>query len=164
MALTIFVLVLIAAGLFVAAWLRGDGSHARGLRLGVGLLYRYLPLLLLAFAAAGLLQVVLPAEVVSGWLGTEAGWRGIVIGSVAGMLIPGGPYISFPIIASVMKSGAGMGTVVAMVTSWALLNPTKYPFELALLGPRFTAVRIIVVCVMPLIAGFLAQLLFAGLL
>lgn len=161
MALTVLVLVLIAAGLFAIAWRRANGSHITGLRLGAIQLYRYLPLTFLTFVAASLLEVVLPAWVFSAWLGPEAGWRAIVVGSVVGMLIPGGPYISFPIIATLMRNGASTGAVVAMVVSWALLNPTKYPFELALLGSRFTIVRIAVTLPMPLIAGFLAQLFFA---
>jgi uncharacterized membrane protein YraQ (UPF0718 family) len=79
-----------------------------------------------------------------------------------GAVIPGGPYISFPIIATLMRNGASKGAVVAMVASRALLNPTKYPFEFALHGSRFTIVRIAVSLPMPLIAGFPAQLFLPG--
>jgi uncharacterized membrane protein YraQ (UPF0718 family) len=151
-----------AAFLFVCAYRRGDGCHRRGILIGATSLLNYIPLLILAFIAAGLVQVVIPAHVVNTWLGPEAGWRGILIGTVAGGLIPGGPYVSFPLIASVYRSGAGLGTVVALVTSWALLNPSKLPFELALLGPRFTLARISLVVFLPPLSGFLAQLLFAS--
>ncbi|EEG79057.1 permease [Dethiobacter alkaliphilus] len=164
MTTTILILAALALALFIAALRRKDGSHTEGLASGAKLFYSYLPLLLLAFLAAGLLQVALPPELISGWLGAEAGWRGILIGSFSGMLVAAGPYVSFPIFASIMQGGAGIGTVVALVTSWSLLTFSKLPFELAVLGPKFTVVRITIVILMPPIAGFLAHIFFAGIL
>ena len=161
---TILILAALALALFIVAFRRKDGSHKKGLVSGAKLFYSYLPLLLLAFLAAGLLQVALPPELVSGWLGAEAGWRGILIGSASGMLVAAGPYVSFPIFASILQGGAGIGTIVALVTSWSLMTFSKLPFELAILGPRFTMARISIVILMPVIAGFLAHIFFAGIL
>ncbi|MDW7651772.1 MAG: permease [Bacillota bacterium] len=158
----VLILTLLALVLFLLAVHRKDGSHTKGLLVGAGIFRAYLPLLLLAFLAAGLLQVVLPTELVQQWLGVEAGWRGILIGSAAGMLVAAGPYVAFPIFATILQSGAGIGTAVALVTSWCLMNLTKIPFETALLGPRFTAARISIVILMPVIAGFIAQFFFAA--
>ena len=134
---TVLILIALSLALFFIALKRQDGSHKEGVVIGARLLYNYLPLLLLAFLAAGLLQVALPAEVVRNWLGAEAGFRGILIGSVAGMFIAAGPYVAFPIFASIMLSGAGIGTAVALLTSWSLMTFSKLPFEIAILGPRF---------------------------
>ena len=158
---TILILAALAFALFLVALRRRDGSHKKGIIIGAGLLWSYLPLLFLAFLAAGLIQVVLPAEMVQNWLGAESGWRGIVIGSVTGMLIAAGPYVAYPIFASVLLGGAGMGTSVALITSWSLLNLSKLPFEVALLGPRFSGARISLMIFMPVIAGFLAHIFFS---
>lgn len=156
------ILAVLATALYIAALRRKDGSHKKGLLIGAGIFRTYLPLLLLAFIAAGLLQVALPTALVQQWLGAEAGWRGIVIGSAAGMLVAAGPYVAFPIFASILQSGAGIGTAVALITSWCVMNLTKVPFETALLGPRFTAARFSIVILMPVLAGFLAHFLFSG--
>ena len=162
MTTTVLILVALAFGLFLAAWRRRDESHKKGLLIGARLFKSYFPLLVLAFLAAGLIQVVLPAELVKAWLGAEAGWRGIMIGSFTGFLVAAGPYVAFPIFASVLQSGAGIGTSVALITSWSLLSLAKLPFEIAMLGPRFSLARISLIFFMPVVAGFLAQLLFPG--
>jgi len=121
-----------------------------------------LPILLLAFIVAGLIQVAVPPEIMTKWLGTEAGWRGVFIGTIAGALIPGGPYVSFPIIAAMFHAGASIGTAVALITGWAMLSIGQLPFEYALIGPRFMAMRLLVVAVTPPIAGVAAQYVFGG--
>lgn len=164
MTTSILILSVLAVSLFFVALRRGDESHKKGIVIGAKLFWSYIPLLLLAFLIAGLIQVVLPADLVRSWLGEEAGWRGIVIGSFTGFLVAAGPYVAFPIFASILHSGAGIGTAVALITSWSLMNLAKLPFEVALLGPRFSLARISLILIMPVIAGFLAQLFFPGIL
>lgn len=56
---------------------------------------RLVPALILAgLILAGLLQVVIPQEIVARYFGREAGFKGIVIASFAGMLTPGGPMVN----------------------------------------------------------------------
>src|ERR1044071_9142997 len=47
--------------------------------------------LLLGFALAGLVDVLVPTEVRVKWLGAERAGRGILVGWAAGLAIPGGP-------------------------------------------------------------------------
>ncbi|MFW0860548.1 MAG: permease [Dethiobacter sp.] len=164
MADTVWILILLVVALFLFAMKRKDNSHKKGIRIGAKMFYSYLPVLALAFLAAGLLEVLLPAALVQYWLGAEAGWRGILIGSGAGMLVAAGPYVSFPIFASIAHSGAGIGTTVALITSWSLMSLSKLPFETVLLGTRFTFARFSLVLLIPVVAGFLAQFLFNGII
>ncbi|MEM4719063.1 MAG: hypothetical protein QW330_03300, partial [Nitrososphaerota archaeon] len=56
-------------------------------------------------------------ESVERWIRlAESGLKGILIGTIAGGLAPGGPYVNLPLAAALLKSGAGMGTMVAFVT------------------------------------------------
>jgi len=109
---------------------------------------------------SGLLQVAVPPELIQSWLGEGSGWKGIMIGGLAGALIPGGPYVSFPIIASIFHAGASLGTIVAFITGWAMLGIGQLPFEIALIGPKFLLVRISLVFTIPFIAGWMATLIF----
>lgn len=155
-------LILSGMGL-VLFWLarrRGDGSHWRGLGKGWSMGLHLLPLLACAFVLAGLIQVALPPAMIQSWLGEGSGLRGIVIGTIAGALIAGGPYVSFPVIASIYQAGAGLGTTVAMISGWALLGLGQLPFELSIIGPRFTLVRLSVASITPICAGIMAELIF----
>ena len=84
------VMGVVAITLGVFAYLRGDGSHLQGLGEGGKLLLMILPLLFFAFAVAGFIRVMVPVEVISRWVGGESGFRGIMIGCIAGALTPGG--------------------------------------------------------------------------
>jgi uncharacterized membrane protein YraQ (UPF0718 family) len=137
------------------------GACRDGWRLGRRNLVRYLPLLGLVFTISALLQVLLPPDLIRAWLGDASGWRGLVIGSVAGALIPSGPYVTFPIVISLYGAGAGAGTAVAMLTGWSLWNVGKLPYEASLLGPKFTLLRYALTLPFPLLAGFLARV-FTG--
>jgi uncharacterized membrane protein YraQ (UPF0718 family) len=162
MIISISILFIFTAVLLVIAYRRGDDTHVRGLRAGRRMLTGVIPLLLLAFVVAGLIQVAIPPEIFRSWLSEEAGWKGIFSGTVVGMLIPGGPYITFPIIAAIFHAGAGIGTTVSIITGWAMLGVGQISFELALIGPRFMAVRLCTVFIIPPLAGVAAQYFFGG--
>src|SRR5690242_19687501 len=59
--------------------------------------------LLLGFIFAGLADVLIPQPLLSRWLGSERPGQGILVGWAVGLLIPGGPYLVFPILAGLFK-------------------------------------------------------------
>jgi uncharacterized membrane protein YraQ (UPF0718 family) len=152
----------LALGLLLYAWRRGDGSHRSGLVLGWQTLRRTLSLLLVAFAIVGYVDVLAPQDLVRAWIGPDSGWRGLLVGEAAGMLLPGGPYVVFPLIATLYQAGAGLGPVLSMITSWATLALLSVSFELPFLGWRFTAVRLGLALAFPPLVGLMGLLLFSG--
>jgi hypothetical protein len=88
-------LTILAAILLLYAWQRNDGSHRRGIVLGWQTLRRTLPLLLVAFAIVGYVNVLSPQNLVQAWLGPDSGWTGLLLAEGLGMLLPGGPYVVF---------------------------------------------------------------------
>ncbi|GAB4387997.1 MAG: hypothetical protein Kow0025_04740 [Thermodesulfovibrionales bacterium] len=152
-----FALALVAAGLA-----RGRGEHLEGLRAAAAMTLEILPLLLFAFVIAGMVQALLPSEHLSRWIGAESGLRGILIGTVAGGLSPGGPFVSLPLAAGLLRAGAGVGTMVAYLTGWSLLAVSRLPMEVGVLGWKFTAIRLASTCLFPPLAGLLAHALFGG--
>jgi len=152
------VMAVIALVLFVIAWSRGQGEHVTGIRSAMMLTLQVAPLLVCAFLVAGFIQVLLPQDLINRWVGAEAGMRGILMGTLAGGLTPGGPYVSLPIVAGLIRAGAGTGTMVAFLTSWSLWAVARLPMEIGILGWRFTAVRLLSTALFPPIAGMLANI------
>ncbi len=150
----------LAAGLLAFAWRRGDGSHRTGVEQGWRLLLRTLPLLIVAFVIIGYVDVLAPQRLVQGWIGPGSGWPGIVWAEAAGMALPGGPYVVFPLVATLYHAGAAIGPAVAMITAWAMNALLTISFELPFLGWRFTAVRWGLGLFFPVLAGAAAQALF----
>jgi uncharacterized membrane protein YraQ (UPF0718 family) len=152
----------LAMALLLFGYFRGEGEHITGMKSALSLTLTILPLLVFAFIVAGMVQVLLPKEVVSKWVGVESGMRGIAIGTVAGALTPGGPFVSLPIVAGLLHSGASIGTMVAFLTGWSLLAFARLPMEVGILGWKFTMIRLACTFFLPPIAGLVAQTFFSG--
>lgn len=151
----------IAIILFIIAYKKGTGVHIAGIKLGIEMFLSVFILLIASFTVAGLVQVLVPKELISKWLGESAGLKGIMIGCFAGAITPGGPYTSFPIVAALYKSGAGIGVMVGYVTAWSLWAVARLPFEISLIGPKFTLIRVLSTLIFPPIAGIVAQAFFS---
>lgn len=152
----------LALVLLTVGYVKGNGEHINGVKYAFGMTVEILPLLVFAFIIAGMVQVLLPQEAVSKWVGEESGIRGILIGSVAGGLCPGGPFVSLPIAAGLMRSGAGLGTMVAFITGWSLYAVSRLPMEVGILGWKFTFIRLASTLIFPPVAGFVANAVFGG--
>ncbi|HOF38821.1 MAG TPA: permease [Candidatus Hydrogenedentes bacterium] len=150
----------LAAVLLLAGYMRGEGQHLEGLRSALIMTITVLPLLLFAFVVAGMVQALVPTEIIARWVGAESGLRGIAIGTVAGGLAPGGPYVSLPIAAALVRSGASTGTMVAFLTAWSLWAVARLPMEVGILGWQLMLARIASTFFFPPIAGLIAQFFF----
>jgi len=151
----------IAIALVIAGIFRRQGQHITGLKAALEMTIQILPLLIFAFIIAGMVQVLVPNEFLARWIGQESGLRGIFIGTVAGGIMPGGPYVSLPIAGGLLKSGASIGTMVAFITGWSLWAIGRLPMEIGILGWKVTFIRLACTFFFPPIAGLLANLLFS---
>jgi uncharacterized membrane protein YraQ (UPF0718 family) len=154
---TTLVLTVAAAILLTVALRQGHGLAVAGLSAAGRTLWRNLALLLLSFMIAGLAQVLMPKELITRWLGAQAGVRGVLIGCVLGGLVPGAPYAVFPLVAALYQGGAGLGSVVGFVSGWSLWSIQRLPVEMALIDPKAALVRYATTFVVPPLAGLLAD-------
>jgi uncharacterized membrane protein YraQ (UPF0718 family) len=152
----------IAAVLLYIGYQRGGGEHVVGLKSAGNLLLQILPLLIFAFIVGGMIQILVPNEIISKWVGAESGFRGLLIGSAIGSIMPGGPYVSMPVIAGLLRTGASIGTMVALITAWSLIAIARLPMEVGILGWKFALIRMACVFFFPPIAGFIANRLFSS--
>ena len=117
--------------------------------------------LALGFLLAGLIEVLIPQPVLSRWLGGERMGQGILIGWVAGLLMPGGPYVFFPIAANLLRNGAAPAPLITLLTAKTLVSPIRtLTYEAPLLGWPLTLARFIPGVLLPPVMGILGQWLF----
>lgn len=120
-----------------------------------------LPNLCLGFLLAGFLHVLLPGSIIGQWMGPDTGFKGLLVGSFAGMITPGGPFTQFPILASFLSKGAGVGPVCAYITAWGLIGLSRFlVWELPILGPKVASVRFLVSLGIPPLIGWLGGTLY----
>ena len=55
------------------------GLHFEGIKKAVGMTIKMMPLLLIGFLVAGLIQVLMPKELLIKWLGSGSDFKGAVI-------------------------------------------------------------------------------------
>ncbi len=153
------IMAVIAITLTVIAYLKGDGTHIVGAKAAYKMGLGILPLLIFAFITAAMVTQLLPKDLLTKWVGAESGFRGIMIGTLAGAITPGGPYVSMPIAAGLLKGGAGVGTMVAFLTSWSLWAVARLPMDIGIMGWHFTAIRLASVIFFPPLAGVFANII-----
>lgn len=163
MLLPTVVLGVLALALVLIGYHRGQGEHIAGLKAGGDLLLQVLPLLVFAMIVAGMAPLLVPRQLLLKWVGAASGMRGILIGTVAGGLAPGGPYVSLPLVVVLLQAGASIGTVVAFLTGWSLWALSRLPMEVAIVGYKVTLIRLATTFFFPPIAGWLALTFFGGL-
>ncbi len=155
------VLWIITLTLLLFSWKKGADTVKQGTQLAWSTTKKNGLLIILAFIIAGFFNILSPEKLVTAWIGPDTGWQGIISAEFLGTLLPGGPYVVFPIIAILVQAGAGLGPVISLITSWSTQSLLTISFELPFMGWRFTAIRWTIGLLIPLIAGFTA-ILFWG--
>jgi uncharacterized membrane protein YraQ (UPF0718 family) len=70
--------------------------------------WRILPMFCVALPMAAFLSELVPADIATEWLGDDSGLQGIMLASFAGGIMPGGPFVTFPLVITFSKAGAGV--------------------------------------------------------
>jgi uncharacterized membrane protein YraQ (UPF0718 family) len=135
------------------AWKGGEAA----LRLFIDIL----PALLAGFLLGGMVQVLVPKEWVALWAGEQSGFRGLTLATVAGALTPGGPFVQFPLVASLWQAGAGVGPITAYLISWTLLGINKlFVWEVPMMGWRYTIAKTLACLAAPMLLGWFASWIY----
>ena len=159
---SLLLLVGAAVVLAVVAWVKDPGLPWLGAKSGFSMLWFILPRLIPALVLAGLVQVLVPQEVVSRHFGRQGGLRAILIATLAGVLTPGGPMVSVPFMVALAHSGAAMAPLVAYMTSWSLFGMQRIiAWEAPLMGWHFVLVRVVPSLAFPVLAGWLVHVYYA---
>jgi uncharacterized protein len=156
----IFLLAVLAAVAALAHWRGGSAAVTQGFGEGWATLVRFGPMIVVSFLAAGFADQLIPPEWVRAQLGADSGLRGIALATGVGIVTPAGPFVSMPVAAAMIRTGAGAGPVVAFLSSWSLLAIHRLiAWEVPILGWRFAIVRYATCAALPFVAGFAARAL-----
>lgn len=141
------------------AYTRGDDSFRKGLTRGLEQFIIIVPRMICALIAAEFLAMLIPTEFISQFLGDDAGFVAILIGSLTGLIVPSGPVISFSIAATFANAGASIPAVIAFLTAWSIFSAHRILiYEIPLMGMSFLRIRLLAVLVLPVTSGLLTLL------
>jgi uncharacterized membrane protein YraQ (UPF0718 family) len=153
------VIVTLAVSAAATVYVRRGREHFLAiLETDISLLVDMLPKVLAGCLIGAFITLLLPREVVSRWVGSESGFLGILIATIVGAILPGGPFTIYPLAGAFLAIGADAGAAVAFVTSWTLLGYNRaVVWELPFFGLDFVTWRILLSLPLPVIAGLLAR-------
>lgn len=154
----IILLVIACAAAIAVAWLKGPMRVVEIAASYLGFLAVLSPKILCGFFIAASVPILVPREVFSRWLGSESGWRGLAIASVAGGLVPGGPMMVFPLAVGFRTAGATTATLITFVSAWCLygINRTVI-WEMSFLHIDFVLQRVLICLPIPMLLGLVAS-------
>jgi uncharacterized membrane protein YraQ (UPF0718 family) len=100
-----------------------------------------LPQFLSIIVIIGLVLAVLSPQEISRLIGEQSGGIGIVVAAIIGSvtLIPG--FVTFPLAAALLKSGAGFMQIVVFISTSMMVGVVTAPVEVQYFGRRTTYIR-----------------------
>lgn len=152
--LSVVALLTVLAGF---AHRRADVSHTAVAEQAWAQIAPLLIRLPIALVAASFLAELMPQALFARWMGETAGATGILIASLIGGFLPGGPMVAFPLILVLERAGAGTPPLIALLTAWSCLAVHRtLAFELPTLGWGFVWRRWVATFTLAPLAGFTA--------
>ncbi len=143
-------------------WRRDPAAVGQGARFALGTLKGVLPVMLLALPMAGFLTVLVPEHFAAALFGPQTGLQGHLLATLVGAFIPGGPFVSFPVVLALWNSGAGPAQMVTLISAWSVLAVNRVlVWEAPLMGWRFVLLRLVTGFWLPLASGLLAEAMLA---
>jgi hypothetical protein len=146
------------AALGFMAWRRGRTVLVSSAREGAMDFINIVPRIALGVIGSGYIAAIIPPQVITGWLGPNSGWSGVLAAVIAGAATPGGPVVGFSIGAVALKSGGGAPQVIAYVVAWALFAFQRLIlWEIPFMPARFVWFRAAVSVPFPFLAAAIAM-------
>lgn len=110
-----------------------------------------------AFVLIGLFEVWARRETVEKHLGESADARGYLWSILLAATTVGGTFVAFPVANALYHKGARYSMIITYVTSASLVMIPMSIMEAAILGPLFTAVRILVSLPLVIVGSILVE-------
>ena len=100
-----------------------------------------LPQFLSIIIIIGVMLAVLSPNAISGLIGQQSGWIGLVIASLIGSitLIPG--FVAFPLAAALLENGAGFMQIAVFISTLMMVGIVTIPVEIKYFGKKATVLR-----------------------
>jgi uncharacterized membrane protein YraQ (UPF0718 family) len=96
------------------------------------------------FLLLGFLDVWVPKETMTRFMGPGSGLKGISLAIFIGSAAAGPLYGAFPVAAVFMRKGVSFRNILIFIGAWSTTKIPMFLFELAALGPKFAWTRLIV--------------------
>ena len=135
------ILYALAAILLVVSFVKDKAKTKKALMKAWKVFEKILPEFLIVVLLVGIMMASLDAETISGIIGADSGWIGVVLAAIVGSvtLIPG--FIAFPTAALLLQGGAGYMQIGAFVSTLMMVGVVTLPVEIKYFGKKLAFLR-----------------------
>ena len=151
------VMVALTAVLLGAAFVVAPDRITMEINKSYSAIWEALPVVAVSIFAATTITALISPQFIAKWAGDNSRVTGVLIATVAGVLIPCEPMMGLPMILGIARGGAGIGFIVALLTSSKLFSLMRIPDYFAFLDFKLATVFLACTLAMPFLSGLLAS-------
>lgn len=141
MALTALVINGFAVIALALSLLKDRAKTKQALKVARKSFIRIFPTIAIVIIVIGWLLTFVSKAVIASLIGQEAGLAGIAIAASLGSVLFIPALVSFPLAASLLKSGASLTAVATFITTLTMIGFVTLPLEIKTLGKKVTFLR-----------------------
>lgn len=138
--MTITFYVLAVSGLAVS-WFKSREKTKAALKKAWKSFENLLPQLLAILILIGAMLAILTPAQISGLLGSESGWIGVLIAALIGSITLIPAFVAFPLAAALLNNGAGYMQIAAFVSTLMMVGIITFPIEKQYFGKKAAIAR-----------------------
>lgn len=139
--MTTIVIYALLAVLLALSIIKDRQKTRQAMMVAVKAIWKMAPGLLAIIGVVGLILGILPPETIEQLVGAEAGFTATATAALIGAITLIPALISFPLAASLLRSGANVATIAAFITTLVMVGFVTAPLEIKALGKKFTLLR-----------------------
>lgn len=121
MNITAIIINIIALVAFIVAFMKDKNKAMQSIKMAAKSFIKIFPMVLIIIVAIGLLLGFVPPDQISRLVGEQSGIVGVLLIGVFGAVMYIPALISFPLGASLLKSGASVAAVAAFITTLSMV-------------------------------------------
>ena len=152
------ILYLVTALLIIISYKKDKEKTKKALLKGWKSIENILPQFLGIILVVGITLAVLKPEMISNIVGNNSGILGVVFSAVIGSIIMMPTFLAFSTGDMLLKSGAGVAQVIALISTLTLIGIITIPLEAKYIGKKATIYRNILAFVFSIIVAFFVEM------
>ena len=152
------ILYLVTALLIIISYKKDKEKTKKALLKGWKSIENILPQFLGIILVVGITLAVLKPEMISNIVGNNSGILGVIFSAVIGSIIMMPTFVAFSTGDMLLKSGAGVAQVIALISTLTLIGIITIPLEAKYIGKKATIYRNILAFVFSIIVAFFVEM------
>ena len=138
---TVIFINLFALICFFISYSKDRGKSKLALKVSLKSFLRILPLIFIIVILIGLMLAFLSPDKISKIAGQQSGYKGVLIFAFLGTILHIPSLVSFPLAASLLRSGASLTAIAAFITTLTMIGIVTLPLEIKELGQKIALLR-----------------------